>query len=46
MTDPSLPHMPLDDFRRHGHELIDWIADYLETIEDRPITPAVEPGDI
>jgi aromatic-L-amino-acid decarboxylase len=46
MTDPSLPHMPLDNFRRHGHELIDWIADYLETIEDRPITPAVEPGDI
>lgn len=38
--------MPLDEFRRHGHELIDWIADYLENIEDRPVTPSVEPGDI
>jgi aromatic-L-amino-acid decarboxylase len=38
--------MPLDDFRRHGHELIDWVADYLETIGQRPITPDVEPGDI
>jgi aromatic-L-amino-acid decarboxylase len=38
--------MPFDEFRRHGHELVDWVADYLENIEDRPITSDVEPGDI
>jgi aromatic-L-amino-acid/L-tryptophan decarboxylase len=39
-------HMPFDEFRRHGHELIDWIADYLETIAERPIMPDVKPGEI
>lgn len=34
------------DFRRHGKELIDWIADYWETVEDRPILPTVAPGEI
>lgn len=39
-------HMSSDDFRRHGHELIDWIADYWETVEDRRILPDVKPGEI
>ncbi len=39
-------HMPFDEFRRYGHELIDWIADYLETIGERPITSEVKPGEI
>ena len=39
-------HLSFDEFRRHGHELVDWVADYLETIEDRPITSDVKPGDI
>lgn len=38
--------MSAEDFRRHGRELIDWIADYWETVEDRRIAPQVEPGDI
>jgi aromatic-L-amino-acid/L-tryptophan decarboxylase len=38
--------MSLEEFRRHGYELIDWVADYLETIGDRPITPDVKPGQI
>ncbi len=38
--------MPFDDFRRYGHELVDWVADYLETIEERPITSDVKPGEI
>ncbi len=33
-------------FRRCGHEFIDWLADYLETIEERPVRAAVSPGDI
>lgn len=39
-------HMPFDEFRRHGHELVDWVADYLETIERGPITADVKPGEI
>jgi aromatic-L-amino-acid decarboxylase len=34
------------DFRAQGHHLVDWIADYLESIESRPILPHVKPGDI
>ena len=38
--------MSADDFRRHGRELIDWIADYWESVEDFPIVPDIEPGAI
>src|SRR5690348_10250252 len=34
------------DFRRFGHELIDWIADYFENIDQRPVLPDMEPGDL
>ncbi len=43
---PDGPHMPLEDFRRHGHALVDWVADYLETVEQRPVLPATAPGDV
>ncbi len=39
-------HMSFGEFRRHGHQMVDWVADYLETIEERPITSDVKPGDI
>ena len=39
-------HMSADDFRGHGHGLIEWIADYWESVESLPIAPDVEPGDI
>ena len=32
------------DFRKHGHAMVDWIADYLEGLERLPVQPAVEPG--
>ncbi len=35
-----------DEFRTRGHELIDWIADYLATIETRRVSPDVKPGDV
>ena len=38
--------MKAEDFRRFGHELIDWIADYFENIDQRPVLPAMEPGDL
>jgi aromatic-L-amino-acid decarboxylase len=39
-------HMTPEEFREYGHELVDWIAKYWETIEDRSILPAVEPGEL
>jgi len=38
--------MTADEFRRHGHAVIDWIADYLESPERYPVLPAVRPGDL
>ncbi len=39
-------HMSPADFRRHGHAVIDWIADYHERIEDFPVLSRAEPGQI
>lgn len=39
-------HMSTDDFRRYGYEVIDWIADYLESVGDRPIVSEAKPGEI
>jgi aromatic-L-amino-acid decarboxylase len=39
-------HMSPDEFRRHGHELIDWLADYYSKIEQFPVLSRVAPGDI
>jgi len=38
--------MKSDDFRRHGHALVDWIADYHTRIESFPVLSRVEPGQI
>jgi aromatic-L-amino-acid decarboxylase len=34
------------EFRSRGHELIDWIADHIESVEHLPVAPAVQPGDV
>ena len=44
MTDTF--HMTPEEFRRHGHEMVDWVADYLENVTDYPVNSQVEPGDI
>lgn len=36
----------LEAFRRHGHAVVDWIAEYLRTIEERAPMPAVAPGEV
>ncbi|HKK19937.1 MAG TPA: aminotransferase class I/II-fold pyridoxal phosphate-dependent enzyme [candidate division Zixibacteria bacterium] len=38
--------MNTSEFRQHGHELIDWIADYFESIREFPVKSQVAPGDI
>ncbi|MBZ5598271.1 MAG: aspartate aminotransferase family protein [Acidobacteriia bacterium] len=34
------------EFRRHGHAVVDWIADYYSRIETFPVLSRVEPGEI
>lgn len=38
--------MKNDDFRRHAHELADWIAGYFASVRDRRVLPAVKPGEL
>ncbi|MCY4452244.1 MAG: pyridoxal-dependent decarboxylase [Immundisolibacterales bacterium] len=38
--------MDIAQYRRHAHRLVDWMADYLETVESRPVRSAVAPGEI
>ncbi len=38
--------MDTEEFRRLGHRVIDWIADYRATIADRPVAPLTEPGSV
>ena len=36
--------MDSNEWRRRGKEMVDFIADYLDTIGSRRVTPKVEPG--
>ncbi|KAM9309276.1 aromatic-L-amino-acid decarboxylase-like [Pholidichthys leucotaenia] len=36
--------MEVAEFRRRGKEMVDYMANYLEKIEERPVYPDVEPG--
>ncbi|KAM7420385.1 hypothetical protein PAMA_014892 [Pampus argenteus] len=36
--------MDTAEFRRRGKEMVDYVADYLENLEQRPVYPDVEPG--
>jgi aromatic-L-amino-acid decarboxylase len=38
--------MTPDEFREHGKQVVDWIADYLDTVESRPVRSQVEPGEV
>ncbi len=39
-------HMSPEEFRKHGHEVVDWIADYQKKIESFPVMSLVQPGEI
>ena len=43
---PDLGDMNKEDFRRFGHEFVDWIADYFERVPELPVLAALEPGDL
>ncbi len=38
--------MDSEEFRKHAHQAVDWIADYLRDIREFPVTARVEPGDL
>jgi aromatic-L-amino-acid decarboxylase len=39
----NLGDMPAEDFRKYGYEIVDWIADYFERIEEFPVISQVQP---
>jgi aromatic-L-amino-acid decarboxylase len=39
-------HMSSEAFRRHGYAVVDWIARYLDDIEQHPVQSQVTPGEI
>lgn len=39
-------HMTPDEFRRWGHETVEWVARYMEQVETFPVRAAVAPGEI
>src|ERR1700716_344678 len=38
--------MTSEEFRRHGHAVVDWIADYRDRVESFPVLSQVKPGEI
>ena len=43
---PTTGDMGREEFRRFGHELIDWISDYFDHLEDLPVLAQIDPGDL
>ncbi len=46
MSDAKSFHMSPEEFRRYGHAVIDWIADYQSRVESFPVLSRVKPGEI
>ena len=38
--------MTPEEFRRYGHRVVDWIADYRTRVAELPVLAAVAPGDV
>ncbi len=38
--------MSPEEFRQHGHQVIDWIADYWDGVADLPVLAQVQPGEV
>jgi aromatic-L-amino-acid/L-tryptophan decarboxylase len=47
VTEPSaVPHMTPEQFRQHGHQVVDWIADYWGRVGELPVRSQVAPGEV
>lgn len=38
-------HMTPEEFRQNGYAVVDWIAQYMEQVEEYPVWPEVVPGE-
>ena len=38
--------MDTDEFRRHAHALVDWMADYMDGVERYPVRAQTAPGEV
>jgi len=38
--------MDTEEFRHEAHELVDWMADYMDTVRNLRVVPDVRPGEI
>jgi len=36
----------VEDFRRAGHQTVDWIAEYLSNVAEMPVLAQTKPGDL
>jgi aromatic-L-amino-acid decarboxylase len=45
-ADQVPPHMLPDQFRALGHRMVDEVADYWQSIAQRPVRPPTQPGDV
>ena len=41
-----MEHLSPDEFRQRGYQIVDWIAQYLETVETLPVQAQTEPGEL
>jgi aromatic-L-amino-acid decarboxylase len=44
--DPDGRDMPTQEFRRHGRDLVEWIADYLENSRQHQVAARCDPGEL
>jgi aromatic-L-amino-acid decarboxylase len=44
-SDTKSYHMSPEEFRRQGHAVVDWIANYLDKVEEFPVLSRVKPGE-
>ncbi|MEP6707857.1 MAG: pyridoxal-dependent decarboxylase [Pyrinomonadaceae bacterium] len=42
----ALGDMSAEEFRRYGHQIVDWISNYFENIEKLPVLAQIEPGEL
>ena len=42
----AVPHLSPEEFRRLGHQMVDWIADYWSRLESFPVRATVAPGEV
>lgn len=38
--------MTIEEFRKHAHEMVDWMADYFQNVENYPVKSQAKPGEI